>query len=517
MVFGILVAGTFVQPLFHFADERFHVDMIFAATDGDGYPDVKDRSLSPKVGAAAEFWNAPPAAGQPLPPRPLGELSEAACALDDGDVSCRFKPTFGELASIAQDQGPVNRMTQHPPAYYLAVGTTSSTLTSLTMRVVPYDAQVWLYRMLSAVLALSLPLLTALALRELEQPVHVRAAGVALPALVPGFTLRSGVLVSNDALLYPLISGILLLLLVIARRGVTTKRLVATGVLLGVALLTKGTAMLVAVAIPPSLYLLSDVTHPWRRRLREAARHTMVIAMVALICGGWWILRNVLLHGTPQPAGIRRPDAAAGFEPDAGAWAIGYAKGLARTSLGEVGRDLVNSPLLFGLAALALAAVLTLGVRALGWRVSLVLNLPAILIFLGWTTNSYLSYLRTGSVVAWNARYYFVAMLGVCVLLAVGLRVATRRLPVVALPAAVVLGVAWTTRADAWFWLSRYWSTDGTWSGAFDTMSAWAPAPFSVFVIALGCSVLAGFIAAILPASAPAARNSAELAKHATS
>ncbi len=115
-----------------------------------------------------------------------------------------------------------------------------------------------------------------------------------LVALNPQFLFLSGA-INNDNLAATLAALTLVLLMRTVNRGPTLRRLIALGVALGLAALSKlsglglwGLAALVLVGLA------------WRRRAWKAALGWGALVFgIAVALSGWWYLRNWLLYGDP--------------------------------------------------------------------------------------------------------------------------------------------------------------------------------------------------------------------------
>ncbi len=115
------------------------------------------------------------------------------------------------------------------------------------------------------------------------------AAGIA--ALIPGHGAITSV-VNNDGLLELGFSGYLLLWFTSLVAGLTLKRSIFLGAVLGAALLTKLTAILLIPFTALALLLL------YRNGESKSAvwRSLLVIATVAMLVSGWWFIRNGLIY-----------------------------------------------------------------------------------------------------------------------------------------------------------------------------------------------------------------------------
>jgi 4-amino-4-deoxy-L-arabinose transferase-like glycosyltransferase len=115
------------------------------------------------------------------------------------------------------------------------------------------------------------------------------AAGIA--ALIPGHTaIMSSV--NNDSLLELCFSVTLLLLITAQTRGFTLQRSLLLGAVLGAALLTKLTAILLLPVI------LLALVQKWRNGapLRDLVRASAIVAATALVISGMWFVRNGVIY-----------------------------------------------------------------------------------------------------------------------------------------------------------------------------------------------------------------------------
>jgi len=128
-----------------------------------------------------------------------------------------------------------------------------------------------------------------------ERPAWALAAA-ALVAFTPQFLFMSGV-ASNDSAAAALSTVALWATARAANRGLTTRRSIAIGLLVGLAALTKTSGLLLAplalgvIALSPA----SDARHRWGSR----AGQLLASAGVALLVAGGWYLRNLLQYGDP--------------------------------------------------------------------------------------------------------------------------------------------------------------------------------------------------------------------------
>lgn len=165
----------------------------------------------------------------------------------------------------------------------------------------PYAGWAWGWRLvrLASVLFGAITVYAVYRLGELlsrgRRDVALMAA--AAFALTPQFTLLHGA-ASNDTVTLALASLLLLQVCLVARGGLTTRRLALIGVLWGLAILGKASMLAAGAGIGVALLLARR-----RGRLLPApgavVRDSAVVGAGMALVSGWWFARNVLLHGDP--------------------------------------------------------------------------------------------------------------------------------------------------------------------------------------------------------------------------
>ena len=154
---------------------------------------------------------------------------------------------------------------------------------------------VHLLRFYSVILGALTVLLTFLLAREIFPDQIVIAWGAALfVAFLPQFLFISGA-ISNDNLATPFAVATLWQLARIVRQGLTSRRAVIVGFLIGAGLLTK----LNTIALLPLAMLVFAYATYKTRDWRTLVKSTVILAAMVAVIAGWWYLRNVLLYGDP--------------------------------------------------------------------------------------------------------------------------------------------------------------------------------------------------------------------------
>ncbi len=265
---ALVMLHTVTAPLFEAPDEIWHYAYVRWIAEGHGLPSMADDSS----GANQEVAQPP--------------LYYAVSAL----LSAPF------------DDSDRHDLSWHNPGFgYQAPGTTADNKNML----IHTEREGWPWR--GAVLAihaarlasLFFGLLTVIAAWGLGwETFRSQKAALFTAALVafhPQFVFISSV-VSNDSSAAALATAALWSMARILRQGITLKRALLTGTLSGLAILTK-TSML------PLLPLLVVVLI-WAGWQQKAKRNQLLAALLtygmgALVVGGWWYIRNVVLYGEP--------------------------------------------------------------------------------------------------------------------------------------------------------------------------------------------------------------------------
>ena len=240
----------------------------------------------------------------------------------------------------------------------------------------------------------------------------------------------------NNDTLSELLLALALWGLLLYLRGENIKRLpVITGLLLGLALLTKMHAligMLTAVIV---------VTLHRRREPRRAARELAWLLVPALLLALPWLTRNVIVYGWPDVMGLARHDEVVLGQPTTAEWIADYGWGYVlreglRTTYhsfwGKFGWMAVPMDrriyLALGLfSAVALLGFIAASISALKKKQKLRALEPSLALVL-WALLTFISYLWYNTkFVQHQGRYLFPALVPLGLAVAVGWRMVTRR------------------------------------------------------------------------------------------
>lgn len=212
-------------------------------------------------------------------------------ALDAAETIPRGeRPAFADLQ--VEPTG-INNLGQHPPLYYALLGAVHTVLPAST----EFVTEIWVYRLVSALILTPLPLLAA-ALARLwgaSRPIVLAAAWSVFA--VPQLAVLGGA-VNNDNLLTASAAWAFFGMALIARGDHRTRTALWTGLALAVALMSKAFGLLLLPTACLALLL------GWRRTRRTAtALRSAIVLLVTAMLGGWWWIYTYLAYGTLQPSG----------------------------------------------------------------------------------------------------------------------------------------------------------------------------------------------------------------------
>ncbi|MFQ5946056.1 MAG: hypothetical protein ACE5NC_07375 [Anaerolineae bacterium] len=225
-------------------------------------------------------------------------------AFIEATVSARFPPE----ASIA----PFRYEFHQPPLYYLMAVPLYQGTQGLGL-----EQQLIVLRLLSVVLGAGL-LVFIYRIVALIFPDRLwAAASAAFVATLPQHVAMMAS-VNNDALAELVLALLLWVSVATLRIGLTTRRAAALGVGLGIAILTKTTIYLPALAavVVPFLYFLRA---PGPRGAL-LARPAVATTAIALVLSGPWVLRNAIVYGPLDPFGLARHEAVVIGQPTTAEW-----------------------------------------------------------------------------------------------------------------------------------------------------------------------------------------------------
>ena len=483
----LLLVQLTLYPAYRGLDEPAHVSTVLTLPDPLDWPAPGALAIDDRLRAT---WDEAGWDGLPF----------ARLAREDAPLPKEERPSFAEAGGTEKRRAQ-NHMVQHPPLYYL---TTAAVLEAVPgTSTWPYDAQIALMRLLSALLVAPLPLLCWLAARRLDLGVAAGTSAAFVPLLMPSVQ-RVSASVSNDGLLLLLVVTASVLSLGVAGGDLRRRTAAALGLVTAAALLTKGLALALPVVVVAA-YAVAALRSGHVKRARGPA---LLATGLAVGLAGWWYARNLVLHGAVQPNGYRGGGLPYEQDPGEGfaAWAPQFVDGMLFRFWSALGLpeppalpEGLSQGLTVGLLVLAVLALLV----APGRRT---LVAVALLPFLGLLAlvaiGGYLNYAEYGRLIGVQGRYLYPGVAGVAAAAALALSRLAGPLAR-ALPLALLAGAAALQLLAARVVLETYWTPaddEQAWAEGLAALTAWSPLHDEV-VLALWSAVpLAALVTAVAAA-----------------
>lgn len=483
--FALMVLYATLFPTYRAPDEPEHADLAIHMSRELSYPAYDGLNLSE----------------QTIESMRLARFGHRG--LTSEDIEARpDRPAFRDLG-MGQEAETPNRMPQHPPLYYTLMGTLLRVANVLGAGALPYDATVWLLRILTAALVSALPVFAFLTTLRLTDSRTAGVTAAVVPLAIPQLT-HIGSSVNNDGLLIVLSAGLTVLVARVLRDDWTGRTAVLMGLITGLALITKAFALV----FPFWILLLYAIA--WRRGLRWQTTLVRIaqVAVVAFIAGGWWWFRNLVMLGRIQASLPAYNDGVDGFITRPFWWLGRFAIWITESFWGWMGWFEAKLPV--GLIAAAtlivlvtlFAAVIDPGSRAsIGRSEVLFLLSPAVLIGMIVVQRAYAVYADTGITRGIQGRYFLPLVVALAAIVAATwvdfASVRERSVPSTVLGGAAVMQVV----ALLVVLQTYYGNPDAAIPVRFDAWMAWSPIPAAVAIAAI-IIVVGLFAAATLTALA---------------
>ena len=286
------VVFALIQPVWSRVDEAQHYDYIQYLVENGALPVEGQTFISPQVvgvSVRANQWGWLPA-GTISPPAYL-DPSEWT-AVPQG-LSEREREKW-----VRRNLWYFNYEAMQPPLYYL--------ISAPVYAATPADPFIKLYgmRLLAALVASAMLPLTYLTAKEAfpDSRLVVYGAPVVM-LLTQGYALNMSQ-VTNDALAVPLAAAALLLLLRMVVRGLSWRRSLLAGAVIGAALLSKLTTIYLA---PAALLALGLLVLYRRENWKRAAGHMALLFAPAAAILAPWMAHNLVVYGDATGASAAQP------------------------------------------------------------------------------------------------------------------------------------------------------------------------------------------------------------------
>lgn len=385
----LCVTWSLLTPQLLAPDESAHLSTSVRVSEGFSWPDPGDATFPASVEALSTEVRIPHDARSTL-----AELAEQ-------------HPGAGERP---------DQMTQHPPLYYILAG---GVLAAPGVKDLVWDQSLLLVRLLGALFAAPLVWLSWNGIATLTRSRRFGAVAAFVPFGVPEIAQTMGV-TTNDSLVILmawLTTWVAIKVFVGDRRPLV---LAALGAAFGAGCLVKGTMLPFGLLVVLVLFFGANRPERWGRRLLE----TVWPLGVALVFGGWWWIRNLIVFGNLQPYGmiVDSPGWPAGKGPELGHYIDELWFTTPTTFWGWFGR--VNVPLpepLVDVLTISCLLLLAVGLfrRRATIRTVLVFASPVVLTAVLFLRVSWGAYVDTTVVRGLHGRYFFTVVLALIVLAAI--------------------------------------------------------------------------------------------------
>lgn len=327
------------------------------------------------------------------------------------------RSTLADLAAAHPGPGErVDQMTQHPPLYYLLTG---AIMGAPGVKDLVWDQSMLAVRLLGALLAAPLVWLSWNGVATLLRSRRMGLVAAAATFVVPQLPQTLGV-TTNDSLAI-LMAWVVTWLAVKVMCG--DRRLltvIALGVAFGVGCLVKGTVLPLGALLVLAPLFGDRLPSRWLRRFADVG----IALGTALIVGGWWWIRNLVLFRTLQPNGmVEEPGTwPPGTGPSIGHYIDEFWRTTPTTFWGWFGRVNVPLPnLLVDVLTVTCLLLVVVGLARRGPRLvhSVILLVPVVLSALLFVRTSWLAYTEMTEVRGLHGRYFFTVLLALIALAAI--------------------------------------------------------------------------------------------------
>lgn len=284
-VYLFTLSWSLSMPFFDGPDEVRHYNSVARLVDGGGWPRPYEAELLPSVRQA--YYESD-----------LNRISVMGTVRLDLPAPSDRSTLLGESQVEA---GSRDYMVQHPPGYYAVIAIAYAAVEGDGLR---WDRALLLMRVISAtIFAASVPFIVG-SVRRMTGSRIAGLVGTSSLVSIPFFT-NAGAYVSNDSLLT---LSLAVATYCLVRFGSSPQASrgwqIGAGVAVGVALLTKGFALMFL----PAVVLLSLLA-VHRRSEWRVWRGLITVSLPLVIgaaAGGWWWVRNVVVLGVLQPSQYAR-------------------------------------------------------------------------------------------------------------------------------------------------------------------------------------------------------------------
>lgn len=274
--FGLIYA--LIMPPFSGPDERFHYNSVVRVIEGGGWPlPYKAKILENTKTAVLESGY------------------KAGSIIPNENIVTEPKLRSDFLKQPNEKTRQVDNMVQHPPLYYYFSAFILKIFSHFTER---WDHAIFIMRLVSSLLVASSIIFISKTIINVGLSPKLALIGSTSVLAIPMLLMQSGY-VNNDNLLIFATSACFYFL---TKKWPTKLHFshpsIFAGLFLGIALLTKGFALLLI----PFVFFLSILANKKQNQNKINWLIILIPQFVGLIVGGWWWIRNLIYLGKIQPS-----------------------------------------------------------------------------------------------------------------------------------------------------------------------------------------------------------------------
>ncbi len=468
----MLLLYSVLLPTYRAPDEPLHVDLSHVFSEEFRYPAWDERDTGAGILRSPGIVKFQTRSWQL-------EWSEAPHKDD--------RPSIDELDQQPRARG-VNQLAGHPPLYYAVSGTLERGVEVVTGDPIgAFDVETWFYRLVSILMVAPLPFIVWTLGRRLGLPEPVAIAATLIPLAIPQY-LHMGSAANNDSLLLLLFWLTIPVVLRLAGGDTRVRVACLAGLLTGLALYTKGFAVVLPVWVMVALAMA--LRRRGRRHLRRVTIGGLAYAATALAVGGWWWIANLIRYGELMPTRYGQLVSPIESEVrDYGSFLGTWGSITTRRFWGDFGWFDVHIP---GVAVTAATAVVLVALvvactrrdRIAGSRRGdrWLLAAPILMLVTVQFANALRAYAELGRLPGLQGRYWFGSLAALVVIVALGLANLLRRgarwLPLGVLAAAVVMNAVAASTILGFYW----GGPRSSFAARVHAVVAWAPMQGEVLI-----------------------------------
>lgn len=418
MVLTLAMSGTIfalLVPIGRPPDEIAHLDLLYQVEGQGQYPAWDDATYTRGV---VSLGLTDPASGFSRnagisPPSSSGQ-------------------TLEELGGTTETAA-LNQQSQHPPAYYSVMAAGLRVISWLGGDGLSAPRLVLLLRLANVLMIAPLPIVCHRLAERCGGGRHINLLAAFIPLAVPGLAAMSGAINNDNGL--PVLAGVAVVGLVAIIRGESRAApTLLTGVVIGVAMLVKASAL---VLLPSAVIAVLWARHRGSKRSIPWLGVRLLAPAIAI--GGWWYIRNLLLYDALTPTIDRdrfRPEVApAGFAADFWKWFRNFIDVSTESFWSRIGLLEVELPawMIVACVLIAGAAIVSAVVIAPRGRDQIDRSMLVFLIFPFLATwallalSSYRLYEQSGLSPFLHGRYLYISFAAFSVVVSVGVFRSLRR------------------------------------------------------------------------------------------